>query len=213
MDPEFLQALLHDLKGPVGRVRMLGELLVQRNSGLDDQSKLLISHIEKSASAADAVLEALRRYMDVTVLSFHPERFKLSLSVEAAMRRLENQLQRSAAAVTYTGLPEILGDHTQLTILFQELVANSIRFRSEAPLAIAIAATAEDSGWTITYSDNGAGLGGMDPERIFRPFATSTGPRPGIGLAICRHIAKLHNADITARPGPQGLEFRLRLSE
>jgi signal transduction histidine kinase len=213
MDPEFLHALLHDLQGPVGRVRILSELLARRTKGLDDESKLLISHIEKSASTADGVLEALRRYADITALSFRPERFNLALSVQAAMNRLEDQLKRSGASVTYTALPEVLGDQVQLGILFQELLTNSIRFRTEAPLTIAIAAAADDSGCTVAYSDNGIGLGSMDHQHIFRPFARSAGPRPGVGLAICRHIAKRHNGDITANPNPRGIEFRLHLSE
>src|SRR5262249_9152500 len=111
MDPEFLQALLHDLQGPVGRVRMLGELLARRNAtGLDDESKLLISHIEKSASTADGILEALHRYAEIAELSFQRTRFDLTAAVQTAMSRLETQLERSGATVSYADLPEVVGD-------------------------------------------------------------------------------------------------------
>lgn len=213
-DGDFLQAVLHDLHGPLGRIKMLGDLLLRRAASLDEDTRLLIAHIGASASSAEGVLEALQRYADAACRPFEARRFDLTLAVVAAVGRVQEQLRGSGGQVAHNVLPEVSGDPAQLEILFQELIANAVEFRSaEAPRIAIAAALPEADWWTIAITDNGAGIGGLDPERIFRPFTKTAGrSRPGIGLAICRRIARLHGGDITAIPAAAGgVEFLLRL--
>ena len=212
MDAAFLQILLHDLKGPVSRMRMLGELLCRKTACLDEESQRLITHIETSAASAQAVLDALQRYADVAGMKFQPAQFGLDQAVESAIHRLKSQIENSGAAIEYAGLPAVQGDAEQIGLLFQELIANSLRFSSGAAPRIEITAALDERGWAISVRDNGAGIGDADPERIFRPFGKSATPgKLTIGLAVCRHIALLHGGTIAALPAREGAEFQLHL--
>jgi two-component system, chemotaxis family, sensor kinase Cph1 len=214
MDAEFLDALRHDLNGPIARVRMLSELLGRRAAGLDEEARQWLEHIGASASAAEGVLEAVRRYGDVARLPFQPSCFDLEFAVQAARDRMKEQLRSSGAEVTSEGLPQIYGDLVQMAALFEELIGNALHFRCEPPPRVEIRTVAEETNadWLVSIRDNGIGLEGLDLQRIFRPFGKAGGRSgPSIGLAICRRIAHLHRGEITAVGQPQGAEFRLRL--
>ncbi len=216
MDAEFLEVLLHDLRGPVSRCRILGELLVRQTPDLPEETRTLVQHIEGSATAAENVLEAVRRFANAVGLSFQPAYFELRLAVDGAVARLTSQIAAAGAQVTYRELPVIYGDRAQMTVLFEELIGNALRFRSGEALRIEIAAAPveQDTQWQISIADNGIGLPEQNPSRVFRPLAKrDANARPGIGLTICRHIAKLHGGELTAVPLAHGAEFRLRLPQ
>lgn len=214
LDAEFLQTLLHDLGGPVARLRMLSELLRRRGVGADEESRQLLQHIGTSATSADEILTALRRYTDVVSLGYHPEPFDLAIAVSDAVGRVEYELGRSGGKVSYPGLPEVFGDRGLLAILFHELIKNSIRCRSQAPLEIEVSAVSDDARWRMLIKDNGGGIERRDLERIFRPFdKTADDSTPAIGLAICRYIAALHGGEIVAVPAQRGAAFLLTLPQ
>lgn len=211
-DPEFLHALLHDLKGPVARVRMLGELLERRQPGLDPETVALLGHIRSSAEAAEEVLEGVRRYAEAARRPYRPSQFDLTAALENALVRLRSQIAEIGASVKPDSLPRVYADMAQLSTLFEELIGNALQFHSIDPPVIEIAAIAEDSDWVISVADNGSGLGGAAAQRLFRPFGKAS-PRSGagMGLAICRLIADAHGGEITVFPRQRGTEFRLRL--
>jgi light-regulated signal transduction histidine kinase (bacteriophytochrome) len=209
---EFLQVLLHDLQGPVARMRMLSELLTRRVNPADEQTRVLLDHIGATANNAGDVLACLQRYYEVAQLGYHPAHFDLGLAVSDAIGRIEQVLARSGGKVVYDGLPNVRGDRALLATLFQELIKNSIRFRNEAPLVIEISAHREEERSIVVTKDNGKGLGDIDPAAIFRPFGkTSLDAKPAIGLVICSYIAGLHGGGIAAEPTSNGAEFRVTL--
>jgi len=213
VDAEFLHALIHDLKGPVSRIRILGELLTRQTASLDAESQLLVKHMETSAIAAQSVLEGLRRYADAVGWEFRPQKFDLTLALTAAMARLDARLTSNGATVTYGDLPEICADMGQMATLFEELLANALRFRSpDAPVVEIAVMPAESNFWLICVTDNGIGLSDSDAQRIFRPLAkASDRSGAGMGLTICSRIATLHGGEIRAIPRLRGAEFHLRL--
>jgi signal transduction histidine kinase len=118
--------------------------------------------------------------------------------------------------VTQGALPNISADLTLMSALFEELIDNAMRFRSEEPPVVEITATASPRGnaWHISVADNGIGLNESDRERIFRPFAKgSERAGVGMGLAICRRIAQIHGGEIRGIPRAPGAEFRLELPQ
>ena len=213
MDPDFLDALIHDLKGPIGRIAMLGELIRRRAVALDSETQLLLQHVADSAASADTVLEGVRRYAEATQRPFKGERVELSIALETALKRLNSRLAQSKASVIREPLPTIDGDLGQMTTLFEELIANAVRFRSEEPPVIEIkAAVVEPDSWLISIHDNGTGLNGIPDRRLFRPFGkASERAGVGMGLAICDRIAKAHHGRIRAAPSTTGAQFHLLL--
>ena len=192
---------------------MLSELLARRAATQDPELQTLIQLIGTSAAAADTVLEGVRRYAEVLDWAYRPTRFDLSLAVKSAVTRLHVAIEDCGATVKFGPLPHVWGDMVQLTALFQELVANSLRFRSPEPPFIQIAAPDSDPAyWLITVADNGPGIQPSAMDRIFRPLGkASEHAGAGMGLAICRRIAETHGGEIAAIPRQQGAEIRLLL--
>jgi light-regulated signal transduction histidine kinase (bacteriophytochrome) len=213
LGPEFLHALLHDLKGPLSRVRILGELLVRRAISPDPELQTLVQQIGASAASAETVLEGVRRYADALDWAFHPTRFDLTLALKSALARLSVAIADSGATVEFGALPQVRGYLVQLSTLFQELIANSLRFRSPNPPFIEIASfDCDPAHWLIMVTDNGSGIDASAVNRLFQPLGkASTRAGAGMGLAICRRITETHGGTIAAIMRQQGAEIRMLL--
>jgi light-regulated signal transduction histidine kinase (bacteriophytochrome) len=97
-------------------------------------------------------------------------------------------------------LPKVVGDATQLTQLFQNLIGNAIKYRDERRPEIHVAATSSGGAWVFSVQDNGIGIEAQYSERIFQMFqrlhTRAEYPGTGIGLAICRKIVERHGGRI-----------------
>ena len=84
--------------------------------------------------------------------------------------------------------------------LFQNLIANALKFRKQTPPHIHIGARAEKGRWVIWVRDDGIGIDPQYFERIFQVFqrlhTRKKYPGTGIGLAICKKIVERHGGTI-----------------
>ena len=116
------------------------------------------------------------------------------------LQNLKVAIAECQAVVTHDPLPTIMGDEIQLMQLFQNLIANAIKFRREEPPKVHVSAEHREKEWIFSVRDNGIG---MEPEyfdRIFMIFqrlhSRSEYPGTGIGLAVCKKIADRHGGRI-----------------
>jgi light-regulated signal transduction histidine kinase (bacteriophytochrome) len=127
-----------------------------------------------------------------------------SLSIEgplkAALQNLKPAIDESGAHITCNAYPEVMGDATQLTQLFQNLISNAIKFRGVPPVEIHINITSKNEFWLFAVQDNGIGIDREHFDRIFVIFQRLHGrgeyPGSGIGLAICKKIVERHGGRI-----------------
>ncbi|MFN7999044.1 MAG: ATP-binding protein [Bryobacteraceae bacterium] len=210
---EVLQRAVHDLKGPANRLRLLSQLLSRSLAMLDEDTRKLLSHIQDSATEVDAVTEGLRTFAEVCTRALHVENLDLNEALAAALAKLRPTVEKSGTRVTSTRLPAVTADRFLITCLFQELLANAIRFSSGDKPAVSIScAGGDEGGWFVSVADNGPGVECGMEERIFRPFhKLSGGQGAGIGLTVCRKIVDLHGGRIWLEPRPGGADFRFFL--
>ena len=99
-----------------------------------------------------------------------------------------------------------MGDPMQLTRLLQNLLVNSVKYRSDEPPRIRIAAQALDNHWLFSVRDNGIGIEPQYAEKVFGIFKClqprAKGAGTGMGLAICRKIVTRHGGRIWVEPTP-----------
>lgn len=125
---------------------------------------------------------------------------------DAALRNLKVALEEAGASVTRDELPTVSGDTESLVRLFQNLVANGIKFRRDAPPAVHVGAAREDGHWRFSVRDNGIGIDPAEAGRLFTPFtrlaAADRFRGTGLGLATCRKIVEHHGGRIWVESEP-----------
>lgn len=215
---EFSYIASHDLKEPLRKVQTFGEQLENKYAKiLDDQGKDYIDRMMNASRRMQGLIEDLLLYSRVTTKGLPFEEVDLNTIVREVVDDLEIRIKELGAVVCIDTLPIIHGDPIQMRQLFQNLIANALKFVSpERTPEIVIVSKDIDTGFLIEISDNGIGFEDKFNERIFEMFQRLHGRETyegtGIGLSICKKIVERHNGVITAegRIG-QGSVFRMRL--
>jgi signal transduction histidine kinase len=144
--------------------------------------------------------------------------------VEHVRADLSLQVEEAGADIQVDDLPVVEGDAGQIRQVFQNLIANAIKFRKPGePAKVRVFAdenlVMSDDGRSvhrITVSDEGVGFDDQYADRIFLPFqrlhTSEDYPGTGMGLAICFRIVERHGGriDVQSRPG-DGTSFFLEL--
>jgi light-regulated signal transduction histidine kinase (bacteriophytochrome) len=118
--------------------------------------------------------------------------------------------------VCFDALPSIPADAGLLGQVFQNLIANAIKFHGDRTPQIRISAREQGSEWIFSVSDNGIGIEGRHADRIFRIFErlheSTQYSGSGIGLAICKKIVERHGGRIwfESEPG-EGTVFHFTI--
>ena len=209
---EFAYIASHDLQEPLRKIVTFGDILVSDSgTALDAESLDCIDRMQKSAKTMRVLLDSLLQYSRVSTQFAPFERISPRRSIEAALSNLEVAIREKEALVELGDLPTIKADPIQMIQLFQNLIANALKFCSEenAPLVKIYAPTfvTEDDPQEITQricvQDNGVGFDEKHLDKIFSPFQRLHGkikyPGVGMGLAICKKIMDRHGGKITAK--------------
>ncbi|NLT06707.1 MAG: HAMP domain-containing protein [Solirubrobacterales bacterium] len=218
---QFAYVASHDLQEPLRKVASFCQLLEQRYKGqLDERADQYIEFAVDGAKRMQALINDLLAFSRVGRMSGDLKPVDLGEAAGAAVDALGRALAEADGRVEIGELPTVLGEQPLLTAVFQNLIANAIKFRSDAPPDVRIDAAAGDGEWTITCSDNGIGIEPEYAERVFvifqRLHAKDRYGGTGIGLAMCRKIVEYHGGAIwleeTAGPGTT-FRFTLPMTE
>ena len=120
--------------------------------------------------------------------------------LDLTLKNLQLLIQETGTSISRDPLPTVLGDRSQLLQLWQNLLTNAIKYRSEKNPTIKIGAEAQKNRWLFYIQDNGIGIDVQYFERIFAIFqrlhTREEYPGTGIGLAICQKIVNRHGGKI-----------------
>jgi signal transduction histidine kinase len=199
---QFAYVASHDLQEPLRKVTSFVQLLQQRYEGqLDARADEYIGFAVDGASRMQQLISDLLAFSRV---GRNADRFHLTPlaeSITAALDNLDIPLRETSAAVSVApDLPQIVGDPILLTSLWQNLIGNSLKFRSEAAPQIDIAVRPEGGFWLLSVSDNGIGIEPRFADKVFVIFQRLHGrdayAGTGIGLALCKKIVEFHGGEI-----------------
>ena len=210
-------ALSHDLQAPVRQMVKFAQLLdADSGAALDGSSRDFLAEIHAAGARMQRMIAGLLRYLRIA--SRQPALYPVETgeAVAAALANLRHDIDATQAQVSVGPLPNIQGDAQLLTLLFQNLVQNSLKYAARAALHIEIAARRDGDTWKITCRDNGPGIALHGAGKAFDLFQRLDDRKDiagtGVGLAICRWIAEVHagTLEIIAAAGP-GLCLSLTL--
>jgi light-regulated signal transduction histidine kinase (bacteriophytochrome) len=216
---QFAYVASHDLQEPLRMVASFTQLLARRYRGqLDKDADEFIGFAVDGATRMQSLINDLLAYSRVGTRGKPFAPTDCGAVLKMALDNLARSVEESGAVITHDPLPTVTGDEVQLTQLFQNLIANAIKFRGRETPRIHVSAEKQGPQWIFAVRDNGIGIAPEQQERIFMIFQRlhhrSEYPGTGIGLAICKKILERHGGRIwvESKPG-EGATFYLGLPE
>ncbi len=204
----FAYVASHDLSEPLRMVSGYLGLLSERYSGqLDQDADDFIALALDGAERMQAYIDDLRTYSRIGRRQEESEHVDCAALVEEALERLRPTVEETGAEITVGALPTVVGERTQLGLVFDQLVGNALKFRGLSSPRVAVSATAVPGAWKIMVTDNGMGVEAHEAERSFGMFETLNGrkyPGTGMGLAIVRKAVESHGGQIWVEPVASG---------
>jgi signal transduction histidine kinase len=211
----------HDLREPMRKVRAFGDRLKTRCiDALSPEGRDYVERMQKAAQRMETLIEDLLTFARVTTNARPFVAVELGTIVDDVLCDLELQIGRTAGRVDAGWLPTIDADPTQMRQLFQNLIANALKFhRATEPPVVKISGRLVEGEvkngrencpcavmCEIAIADTGIGFDEKYLDRIFTMFqrlhSREQYEGTGVGLAVCRKIVERHGGSISAHSTP-----------
>ncbi|MEW6429471.1 MAG: ATP-binding protein [Thermodesulfobacteriota bacterium] len=215
---QFARVASHDLKEPLMLIAAFADRLVRKYAAsIDADGQRYLGRITACCDRMQQLIGDLLQLSRISMAPLTVQEIDLGTLVAEVVRDLRDRGSDQAVIRVHT-LHNLEGDRTQFWQLFQNLLANALKYRDKTrtPDIVVKSRTLADNLCEISVEDNGIGFDERHLERIFQPFerlhAGEGYEGTGIGLATCRKIVLRHHGEITARSVPgRGSTFIVRL--
>jgi light-regulated signal transduction histidine kinase (bacteriophytochrome) len=197
----FAYAASHDLQEPLRTVISYNQLLA-RDFGerLPEAAQSFIGFSVEGAQRIQKLLSGLREYWEASDRGEDQRTLvRCEDVVQKAILHLGTAIEESGASVTWGPLPALVTEEIMLFQLFQNLIGNAIKYRTEQPPQIHITAKHTGESWLFSVSDNGSGIPLEYRQKVFGIFKRLHGrdiEGVGIGLALCRKVVERYGGRI-----------------
>jgi signal transduction histidine kinase len=203
----YAKVAAHDLREPLMAIGLFVEQLAAGlERGRDERNERLVDLLRRTDARARMLVDGIMEYArHGTAMEF--EEVDMAVLVADVLDSLSAALMAADASVDVAELPTIHGNSAQLSRVLQNLIANSLKFRSDARPRVTIGASQGDGFWLFDVADNGIGIPPELGDDAFAMFKRAHGDDYegcGIGLAVCRKIIEAHGGAIAAAPAPGG---------
>ena len=205
---QFAYVASHDLQEPLRMVSSYTQLLAKRFEGqLDEKTRKYVHYAVDGAIRMKALINDLLAYSRVGTQGGPLESANANAVLGEALRNLAALIEENQAVITHDNLPTVRADASQLALVFQNLIANAIKFRRDDVPCIHVSARDRGGEWVFAVKDNGIGIELRHADRVFvifqRLHSHEEYPGTGIGLAVCKRIVERHGGKIWFESNPE----------
>jgi len=199
---QFAYVASHDLQEPLRMVSMHVELLKRRHGpALDATGQAYLAIAAKGASRMQSLVASLLSFARIDQVPVGLAEADANQALAEALDVLAQRIAASQATVTHERLPPLRMDPSQLSVVFQNLVANAITFhRSGVAPTVHISSRSQGGEVVISVQDHGIGISPEYRERVFVIFQrihdSDTYEGSGIGLASVKKIVERHGGRV-----------------
>ena len=204
---KFAYIASHDLREPLRSLIGFAQLLQKRNAGkLPRESEEFIENIIHGAQRMNTLVSSLLEYSRVTSNGKPFANVSLTEIIKKVQSDLKISLEENNAEILLFDIPGLYCDELQIRQLFQNLISNSIKFRSAQSPIIKISAEKLERHWLFKVQDNGIGIDMKFKDQIFQIFSRLHSQDKyqgsGIGLSVCKKIIERHGGQIWIESTP-----------
>ncbi|WP_405376728.1 chemotaxis protein CheB [Nonlabens sp. Asnod3-A02] len=200
----FAYLASHDLKEPLRTITSFTDLFKEEYSDILDQNAFqYLDFIEQASSRMITLTNDLLIYSQLDDKSLNFEKVNFNDIVHDVLKDLKTAIDDNKAVINVDKLPEVVCDKSQIRQLFQNLIANGLKYRGEKSPLIHISHKSSGDNYEFTISDNGIGIDDKYQDIIFDVFKRLHSQEEyegtGIGLANCKRIIDNHNGIINVK--------------
>ncbi|MEZ4451839.1 MAG: ATP-binding protein [Nannocystaceae bacterium] len=218
----FASVASHDLQEPLRKIQAFSERLVAKFAAeLPEAGRDYIARMQDAARRMQDLINDLLMFSRISMKDQRMVPVDLTKVVSVVVSDLEVRIEETEGAVEVGPMPVIDGDPVHMRQLFQNLIANALKFRrNEVAPVVKISATPSTlngrPSTRIVVADNGIGIEPRYRDRIFGIFERLHGrgkyEGTGVGLAVCRKICEQHGGAISVDSVPgEGSSFILEI--
>ena len=178
------------------------QLLAERyDNQLDDKARKFINYAVDGASRMQALIRDLLAFSRVETHVQGLKPVDAHSALGDAIANLKAMIDETGTLITTDDLPHVRADETQISQVFQNLIANGVKFRKKSSNPhIHVSANHQNGNWCFSVKDNGIGIDTKYQDRVFVVFqrlhTRHEYPGTGIGLALCKRIIDRHGGKI-----------------
>ncbi len=199
---QFAYSASHDLQEPIRTVAVYSQMLERRyGSQFEGDAKKFLGFVGASAKRMEKLVLDLLRYVETAhVNEGISEITESSDALRDAISNVAATVEETQAQIYNDPLPALRIRRIHLQQVFQNLLSNSLKYRSNEQPKIHIAAKKHDGDWIFSVRDNGIGIDPAYKERVFGIFkrlhTADKYSGTGIGLAICQRVVQRYGGRI-----------------
>ncbi|HQU73920.1 MAG TPA: PAS domain S-box protein [Calditrichia bacterium] len=204
---QFAYIASHDLQEPLRKLTSFSELLEKNLSGeLLDKNAKYLAFISASASRMRELIRDLLNFSRIDKQEDRLVPTPVGDLVKETMGDLSKLIEENQAEIMVGPLPRVPCVPHMLKQVFQNLISNALKFRTESPPVIEIGAIEKARFWEFFVKDNGIGIEAQYADKVFELFkrlhSRFEHPGTGIGLAICKKVIEYHKGEIRLESEP-----------
>jgi two-component system OmpR family sensor kinase len=218
---QFAADASHELRSPLTSLRSRLEVALRRARSAEEYRQVIadcLSEVERLTRLTEDLLELARSDAQRLVLDLSEVELQPLIAAEIARLQPEAAARQVTLNADIQTSLTVIADEARLRRVVNNFLSNAIHYSRPEGGAVSICAGNGGSDVWIEISDDGIGLDAEQQRHVFERFWRADKARSlrtggaGLGLAICREIARAHGGQINVRSQPgHGSTFRLCL--